>query len=539
MAYIKVQKLKKDDDGQVISGSASIIETQYVSTGKKNHSRQRVRESLGKIIEISEDHKQGIFQSKERGLVHYDVTTDTFTQVDADDDRIRHSAKYQAPEIHTVFGDSYLLLQFMKQIGILDIIETAFPDLEKRERVLCHILHGILKDGSHIGCDDFIENSFVSHIFDKILVSTLHSDSRFFQFMGSDRIKMAFFQAFVRQMRKENPRFGKGCYVDSTPLPNDMKNNPFNALCCHGLRGSEVQLRMVLVLDEETELPVWYDIIPGNVVDMNTLMEVTEDVASSLEIEIDSYVLDVGYLTEEIVKAIHIGKEKSLIAKMPARRGYPYKALYRGLKDEIVHARNDFVRNGNPYFGVKKKINLFDCPEFAYVYVDRFNALSKYRTYMLDHPEDYEKLSDYDKDWYSVKNGFFVLISNVDSTPEKILDHYFDRTHIEGVFKSTKEYLNLLPISKWENKSVRGKILYDMIEEIIFIKMRKVTVPSGYSTSKIIAQTQSLMCFRDKNGGLRVSTPRKQVKDFYKLFKIPIPSHLGIEDIKKELHLLM
>lgn len=79
--------------------------------------------------------------------------------------------------------------------------------------------------------------------------------------MGDDRIRMDFFRAFIALMRKDNPDFGRGCYVDSTPLPNAIHDNPFNALCCHGVSSSQIQTRLVLVLDEVSGLPVWYDII--------------------------------------------------------------------------------------------------------------------------------------------------------------------------------------------------------------------------------------------------------------------------------------
>lgn len=47
--------------------------------------------------------------------------------------------------------------------------------------------------------------------------------------------------------------------------------------------------RLILVLDEKSGLPVWYDIIPGNVLDINTVMAVVNDVADSLGIEIESW----------------------------------------------------------------------------------------------------------------------------------------------------------------------------------------------------------------------------------------------------------
>ena len=69
MPFIKVQKLVRDDSGTIKSGSAAIVDTVYVKTGSKNHSKQEVRERLGKVISLSEDKRSGVFLSPTRGLV--------------------------------------------------------------------------------------------------------------------------------------------------------------------------------------------------------------------------------------------------------------------------------------------------------------------------------------------------------------------------------------------------------------------------------------------------------------------------------------
>ena len=116
---------------------------------------------------------------------------------------------------------------------------------------------------------------------------------------------MAFFRSFVAEMRKKNPRFGKGCYyVDSTLLTNDIGDNPFNALCCHGVGSFEVVMRLVLVLDKVFGLPFWYDIIPGNVLDINTMMTTVNDVAATYDVEIDSLELDAGYVSKALRQGI-------------------------------------------------------------------------------------------------------------------------------------------------------------------------------------------------------------------------------------------
>ena len=102
--------------------------------------------------------------------------------------------------------------------------------------------------------------------------------------------------------------------------PNDIDDNPFNALSCHGIASSSDQIRLILVLDENSGLPVWYDIIPGNVLDINTIMNVVADVAESIDIHIDSLVRDAGYVSKDLIHAIHIGSEKNMIGRMPARK---------------------------------------------------------------------------------------------------------------------------------------------------------------------------------------------------------------------------
>ena len=256
MAFIKAQKIIRDDSGRIISGSAAIVDAVYVSTGTKSHSKQQVREKLGRVLYLSDDKKEGVFQSPTRGLVEYNASSDSFSAVDKNDPRINTEELFPEPEIHTVFGDAYLLLKFLEKCGLLSILRSVFPKDEAYERTLCHVLHGILKDGSRISCDNFIQKSFASYVFDKVPAGSLHSDTRFFSLLGDDKVKMSFFKTFVSYMQGRDPSFGKGCYVDSTPLPNDIDDNPFNALCCHGVSSSEVMTRLILVLDEASGLPV-------------------------------------------------------------------------------------------------------------------------------------------------------------------------------------------------------------------------------------------------------------------------------------------
>ena len=144
-------------------------------------------------------------------------------------------------------------------------------------------------------------------------------------------------------------------------------------------------------------------------------------------------------------------------------------------------------------------------------------------------------MKDKDNDWTTVRYGYFVLISNIATTPEQLLSDYFGRCDIETVFKTGKEYLELLPLSKWTDETVRGKILSDIIKTIIVLLLRKKIDGSGISLSELYGKTQSLMCFRNNSGLITVETPSKQVKAYYDMLGIEVPAHIKTEDLRKDI----
>ena len=194
MAFIKVQKLMRDKDGKITSGSAAIVETEY-DPGRPGHSMHKVRERLGKVRYISDDRKSGVFESPTRGLVAYDSVSDEFTDVDKDDPRIDKDGIFPPPQIHTVFGDSYLFLDFLDDSKFLSLLKNVIPEKAWYERALCHIVHTLVKDGSRITCDDFFAKSFLSYILEDLPLTSLKSDTSYFSYMGRDDVKMAFFKS--------------------------------------------------------------------------------------------------------------------------------------------------------------------------------------------------------------------------------------------------------------------------------------------------------------------------------------------------------
>jgi hypothetical protein len=188
------------------------------------------------------------------------------------------------------------------------------------------------------------------------------------------------------------------------------------------------------------------------------------------------------------------------------------------------------------YFGKAKQVKIFDTDVYAYVYVDHYNALKGYTDFVCKNPEKFESLSNREKDWHKVKFGYFVLISNYRKSPEDMLDDYFSRTRIETTFKTDKEYLKMLPLRKWTDTTIRGKMLADIIDSIVRQTAHELGKGIIYSMSSMIGKTQSLMCCMDSSDNtVYIDTPNKQVKEYYAGYEIPIPEQFDLAGYTAEL----
>ncbi len=566
MPWIRIQGLKKDKAGRITAGTATIVDTEYVQSGKgaKQHSKQVTREKLGRPLALAEDRRSGIFRSQEFGIVAYDADTDVKEVLEMDDPRLEGLIEAVRLDVHTVFGDGYLFLSYLKNMGMIGVLRDVFPQKSEFDRCIAHLYHGMMRNGGKDRCDHFVSKSFVSYTVPDILNSGLSSDTRFFDMMGDDSKRMAFFQAFVKLRRASNPEFGRCCYVDSTPLPNDIVDNPFNAFSSHGESGN--QCRLVLVADIGSGEPVWFKVIPGNVLDVNTLKNIADDVKLSLGVDICEYVLDAGYANEMLIREYSLGgaertlirtnakgervesvvisddgelaergiPDKTVVVKMPKRPGYGHMDMFESVKDLLNNGKYDFERGDHSYFGRRREVCLFGQRMYAYIYVDQQNALKAYRDYMKDHREEFENMKDKEKTWRKYSGGFFVLLSNIRESPKQMLDRYFGRCYIETIFKTSKEYLQLLPLKKWDAKRVYGKMLTDMISTIVYLNMRKDLLSTELALTEIPTITQSLMCALGKDGMVRVDPPNAQVKKVYKVFGIRLPNQFPLEDFIAE-----
>lgn len=549
---IRFRNVKRNKENVVVSGTAALVKNTYRQNANgnrlQNHSQQKVIERLGKVVWRDEyDSTIGIFNSPTRGLVFYDLSKDEFIPVNPADPRLK-GTKYQnqPARIHTCFGDTYLFLSEMAKTPFMNVLREAFPDKVLFQKVLAHLCHDCLKNGSFIKCGEFLVGNWLSYILTDIPVSTLDCDSAYFAALYDDNLKVNFFRALIKEMRKTRPLFGVACYVDSTPLPGEAENNPFNALCSHGTDGAVIQSRLVLVLDIETCIPVWFEIITSTVLDKSTILSITNDLKVTLDIDITMYDLDAGYAKKELFELFNrensmvqdengVTREHTLLIRMPATPGYPKDELYIGCKPNFYNGRYSFDYEHHTFYGERIEIELFGVPEYAFVFIDKTQAESLLRGWREGHLEEWEELSDSAKDWYQVKDGFFVLIGNKDQSPKEALVEYRGRAHIETFFRDGKAYLRILPLGKWTKETVMGKIFHDVIETIFYRAYRKQVSTVGMSMSSLLVHMESWECVQVDKNLLELKTPRTQAREIMEKLGYAVPGHMDLNGLRAEI----
>ena len=103
--FIHLQKIKKDENGRIISGSASVCKSVYDSNAVSGHSKQVTVFKLGKVIWLSPDKTAGIFFTPDKGVYEYNVKSDESSEVNVDDPRLVGTKYVNQVRQRATFGD--------------------------------------------------------------------------------------------------------------------------------------------------------------------------------------------------------------------------------------------------------------------------------------------------------------------------------------------------------------------------------------------------------------------------------------------------
>ena len=583
MAFIRVQNLKIDDEGIVVSGTASICETIY-DKNVQGSCKHAVREKLGKILYITKDHKEGIFLSQTRGLISYNVNKDEFSRVKENDTRLKETYDCPKPEVHKVFGDVFLILELLKKTHLLEVLHEVFPEEGVFISVIIHAIHTILKDRSSIELVDFVSKSFLSYIVEN--PDSILEEKALFEKLGGyekreeDIIpisnKRRFFETLIKTMKKHYPSFGESCFVQEVTLQSIDIYNPYPNMTNSQKEHIYYQNKVLMIIDQDTGIPVWYEIvnwrdpwkayyeINGNAgihgCSVNTLKYDSTYYDPRLFHSFFSSNSKINEGGETVIVWVPEQEPKQfrkIRKKNPSELGkHPYEQVFDWLKTgESV----TFRRYSHRIDAFKRKLDTFmkdlDTPLFIYTFTDHDLCVKCFSLWSAQK-NNISKAEIEVEHW---KIGGIVLLSNKSCKPEEIFDEYFRWNKQEEAFR---QYLDTDKIEttyiKDNSNMETGKILLACIclimrqllvdqlkknRELILthiiddrIRYKKESALSKLDEEvlydevihRVFGKLQSLMCF-ERNGRVIIETPNNEVKHIFNDLGIQISSSINID----------
>lgn len=393
MPPVRAQEVVRDESGRIAGGSASVAGAGRVA-GARYHSRQRVRERLGRVAGLSEGGRSGVFRSPTRGLVRYDADPDSLGPPGRGDGApTDESSGLPEPPAHVVAGDYLPLLSVPGRSGLPGVPGEAFPRDGDYGRLLAHLPRSPPRDGSRVSCDDLVARSAASHLLPDVSVPSPGSDSAYFHAMGSDTARVSLLRALASAARASDPSLGTCRHVGPAPLPGGLADNPPDALPSHGVGAAAPRSRLAPGPGDATGIPAWHGVTPGDAAGAGTLARVREDVEATPG-AVSSAVLDAGHAARGLV-----GGEMRYLARMPARRGYPPEGMWHRARPQADRGKYLLAGGGHAYFGRHLARGVLGARTHLCACVDKDRAPSRLRQTRDGRPGEYEAMPGRDKDW--------------------------------------------------------------------------------------------------------------------------------------------
>jgi len=320
------------------------------------------------------------------------------TNKEAKEYRPKEVRKEQSAECEIIqnFGDCYSINHVVNACGFGSVLQVLPVNYDTLMSLICY---KIIRSSAMQYAQSWSLGNYVSHLYSK---SNLESQriSEFLKTLGQEKHWREFFKDYIASVTGEKT----GIIIDSTGMPNEI-DFPLSAWGNHGGE-SEIETRLMLVIDKTSGKPLYFRYMAGNIVDVTTLKNTVCEL-SEMGVRSSFALLDAGFYSEGNIKEM-FGSRINFLTRLPAGRKL-HKELIKN-STGIETAANMVTYNKRALFVKKEAVDLFGNKGFAYVVCDIKRKGEESNRYLIAAKED--GLSDDEIDIELNKKGKFVLISS-------------------------------------------------------------------------------------------------------------------------------
>lgn len=412
------------------------------------------------------------------------------------------------------FGDSFSINHALESTGFISFIKKIFG--EKSESLLALLSYKLCYGSAMVYANKWLEGNYSKILYKNANISSQRI-SDLFKELGNENLQRKFFKEYISSYNPSK----SGIIIDVTSLPNQIHV----PLSTWGLHGEEIdkQIRFLLVVDKDTHLPLFFRILPGNIVDVSALQNTLEELRK-YDVKENFVCLDAGFFSEDNVLDFY-DKHINFLTRLPSSR-----IIYKQLIEEEVprlESIKNIVRYGKRGLFIKQKeIELFGKKAYAHIVLDPQRKGRETSKLILETIDEKSLHDEKELDYLLMKRGVMILVSSSEISKEEVVKIYYLRQTAENLFGFSKDDLGLLPLRVHSEEALRGFLFIQFLTLIAFIQLRN-KLGNEFTVEEALLDLRNLKCKVYDHEGI-VSELTKSHKYISEKFNVLMPKRVGI-----------
>jgi hypothetical protein len=432
--------------------------TQYATHYVSKRVGDRVVNStdyLGTVIDL----ENGIFRSRKRGLIHFDIN-DGFKEIEqpilseiSTINQIPLTSMNTSNRSSLDFGGVWMIDQIIKKTGYIDILNNIIP--EETDTLLSYICFNLLfKKEPNYNAQIWYDKSYARIIYPQANLSSQRLSEFMHRLGNNERINNFFNDQISFVTNTDNPdlKFSGLIIIDGTLVENQIKMIE-TAFVNHGGSSKNVT-KIIVVIDSFSKIPLIFRCIPGNIIDVVTLENTLAEL-KSYGLQVEKSIVDAGFYSRANVLLFY-KHNIPFVTRLVAHTKI-YKNLVNQYGQDLSKTGKALFNDERLLYGRHVEINLHGRPCNAYILED-FNRRNS-EIYQKEYRSEFGKTKSKNTSKDSNHPGTFIILSSEYFPLKNILKFYYCRQNVEQCIDTTKNNANLVPPRVHSFESYRGHVL--------------------------------------------------------------------------------
>lgn len=450
--------------------TAGTLVAKWPGSGKRvdGQSRKQGQFYLGKVI----NKEKNIFYKKGEGYYIFNPEDMSKTPV-AMEDLPSYSGPLDKRErkqsCMCSFGGVYFLSRFIPGIEYNKVLDSL--KYKNSDTFYTVLMSYLLTPSADMHTEYWYKMSYAQYLYPKANVASQRI-SDFYKAIGSDDNRRVFLTEHIKYINKVIDN--KYCVlVDSTGCPNAC-DIPITKISRHE-NDINIEFRLIAVVHKTTGIPIYYEIIPGNIVDISTVDNIIKKL-KLLGCEVEYVIGDAGYCCPGVMERLILNGIDFMTRMNPAYNNYKEVVLNNidKLKDNTdntvrYHDRLVKIIKVESVIGKDKKTNE-DKTGFIYLCRDMESYHGKSSHLMTSKKA--KSMTSLEIENACNKFGVFAIVSTKELEVDEVLPEYYIRQGVEQLFDYAKNNGKLLPVRNHTVETIKGHILMSFIATFISIVIK-------------------------------------------------------------------